>query len=136
MFIDRRRGSHRDPRFLRDESGVKYRNCAARLAHSMMRAHMNGSKNHHILNAAANLLGVCFFIITGIHLTNISTLVEIDRAVLMASLLFLASCTLSYWSIRGGAHADSSEQYADYLFLGGIVVLFGVMLLLTFNITA
>jgi hypothetical protein len=100
---------------------------------------MQDSKNPHILNAAANLLGVCFFIITGIHFASAEELLEIDRAVLLASLFFLTSCTLSYLSIRATALSlieEKFERYADYFFLAGIFTLFVVMLLLTFEWTS
>jgi hypothetical protein len=90
-------------------------------------------KNPHILNAAANLLGVCFFIITGIRLTDVEELQEINRLVFVGSLFFVVSCLLSYLSIRNIRFTDTFEIYADYSFLIGILLLCVVMLLLTFN---
>jgi hypothetical protein len=52
-----------------------------------------------------------------------------------AIMLFMLSCILSFLSIRGKRKwSDKYENVADYLFLGGLLVLFITTLLFAFNI--
>jgi hypothetical protein len=49
----------------------------------------------------------------------------------------MASCILSFLSIRGSLKAGGRfETLADYLFLGGMIVLFVTAILILFNIIA
>lgn len=88
----------------------------------------------HILTTSANLLGVCFFIITGIHLTNAAQNTEIMRLVTGVSFLLLLSCLLSYVSMRNVARSVTLEHTADYLFLLALILLFISIGLLSFDI--
>jgi hypothetical protein len=97
---------------------------------------MNETKLPHILTTSANLLGICFFIITGIHLSNAEENIEIMRMVSGVSFLLLASCFLSYLSIRihPSHKAIKYEKLADYLFLAGITLLSVTVTMLSFEI--
>jgi len=72
-------------------------------------------RSHHILNAASNLLGVTFVIITGLHLTTDARHTFADEIALAAAIALTASCFFSYQSIRGGP--NWCETLADRLFL-------------------
>jgi hypothetical protein len=90
----------------------------------------------HILTTSANLLGVCFFIITGIHLANGEENQEIMRLVATISILLLLSCLLSYLSIRSDSKLKQAllfEHIADYLFLASITMLCIAVGLLAFD---
>jgi hypothetical protein len=58
-------------------------------------------KSPHILNASSNLLGLCFVVLTSLKLFKISQKTFIDELTSIAIVLFMASCILSFLSIRG-----------------------------------
>ena len=94
----------------------------------------DNSKSPHILNASSNLLGLCFVVLTSFKLLNIAHRTIIDELTGCAIILFMASCFLSFLSIRGSRIGKRAENVADYLFLAGIILLFLTTLLFTFNI--
>ena len=92
-------------------------------------------KSPHILNASSNLLGICFIVITSLKVMNISHKTIIDEITVVAIILFMASCVLSFLSIRGKSRASVLlENIADYTFIGGISLLFLTTLLFSFNV--
>jgi hypothetical protein len=92
-------------------------------------------KSPHILNASSNLLGLCFVVLTSLKLLHISQRTFIDEITLFAIVLFMASCILSFLSIRGDIKKSGKfENIADYLFLVGIILLFVTSILFSFNI--
>jgi len=92
-------------------------------------------KSPHILNASSNLLGICFIVITSLKVMNISHKTIIDEITVVAIILFMASCVLSFLSIRGKNRASVLlENIADYTFIGGISLLFITTLLFSFNV--
>ncbi len=97
---------------------------------------MNDTKLPHILSTSANLLGICFFIITGIHITDKVEYLTVMRAVAGVSLLLLMSCLFSYLSIRSYSSKNNFdfERIADVLFMMSIVMLFFITLALAFSI--
>ena len=91
-------------------------------------------KSSYILNASSNLLGLCFVVLTSLKLLNISHRTIIDELTGCAIVLFMASCILSFLSLRGSWKARQIETIADYLFLSGITLLFLTTLLFSFNV--
>ena len=91
-------------------------------------------KSSYILNASSNLLGLCFVVLTSLKLLNISHRTIIDELTGCAIVLFMASCILSFLSLRGSRKARQIETIADYLFLSGITLLFLTTLLFSFNV--
>jgi len=91
-------------------------------------------KSSHILTASSNLLGLCFVVLTSLKLLNISHRTFIDELTGCAIVLFMASCFLSFLSIRGNGKSNLYETIADYIFMAGIVLLFATTLLFSFNI--
>jgi len=92
-------------------------------------------KSSHILNASSNLLGICFVVLTSLRVLNISQKSLIDEFTTGAIILFMASCILSFLSIRGSIKNESRlENIADIFFLSGISLLFVTTLLFSFNI--
>jgi hypothetical protein len=98
----------------------------------------NGNdKSPHILNASSNLLGICFVVLTSLKLFKISHKTIIDEITVFAIILFMLSCILSFLSIRGNIKTSGRyENIADYLFLGGIFLLFLTTILFSLNIIA
>ncbi|HEU0117532.1 MAG TPA: hypothetical protein VFR09_02760 [Alphaproteobacteria bacterium] len=89
---------------------------------------MVSGKQPHILNASSNLLGICFVLVTGLKLTRMSADTWADEISLVSSVFLLASCVLSYISIRNEKHTLRYEKAADYSFLTGILLLFAAVL--------
>ena len=92
-------------------------------------------KSPHILNASSNLLGLCFIVLTSLKLFKISQKTFIDELTSVAIVFFMASCILSFLSIRGSIKRSGRfENIADYLFLAGIILLFVTTLLFSLNV--
>jgi len=88
------------------------------------------ARNSHILNAASNLLGIALLIVTGIHITANSSKTYADEMALVAALLLAVSCVVSYLSIRQGERGERLENWADKIFLGGLIALVAAVLIL------
>ena len=98
---------------------------------------MQNNKSPHILNAASNLLGLCFVVLTSLKLLNLAAKTYIDESVTVALVFFMLSCILSFLSIRGTIKPGGRfESMSDYLFLSGMIVLFITAILIIFNVMA
>ena len=96
---------------------------------------MQNDKSSHILNASSNLLGLCFVVLTSLKFLNLNGQSYIDETVTVALMLFMLSCILSFLSIRGNIKRGGRfEEVADYLFLGGLVVLSVTAILILLNL--
>ena len=66
---------------------------------------------------------------------NLSEKTVIDEITVVAIILFMVSCILSFLSIRGkNEKSIQYENIADYFFIGGITLLFVTTILFNFNI--
>ena len=92
---------------------------------------MNNNTTPFILNTSANLLGICFVVLTGLRISNIAQAKEINIFVLVAAFVFMSSCFLSYLAIRNERNSVVIEHVADYLFLAGLLALFVAVAKLT-----
>jgi len=77
-------------------------------------------RHPHILNAATNLLGICFIIIGGLKLSNQSSNTYSDEVAWAAAVLLLVSIILSYAAIRNGVAKPWRTRVADWSFLAGL----------------
>ena len=84
-------------------------------------ARMN--RHPHILNAASNLLGICFVVIGGLKLTNMNARSYSDEAAWFAALMFFASVLVSFIAIRNGGTRDWQLVVADTAFIAGTITL-------------
>ncbi len=94
----------------------------------------DNNKAPHILNTSANLLGICFLVLTSLKVFNLSGTTFIDESTSVATILFMSSSFLSFLSIR--SNSDKSIKYenvADYIFLSGLICLFITIMMVTFN---
>jgi hypothetical protein len=87
-------------------------------------------KHTHILNAASNLLGIAFVIIAGLNVTGLTGKTFADEVAWAAAVLLLASCLLSYLSIRAEPNGGRAEGWADIAFLLGLLALFAAVVVL------
>jgi hypothetical protein len=96
---------------------------------------MGNQKSPHILNAASNLLGICFILLTSFKIFNISRTTIYDELIVICILLFMGSCIFSFLAIRKeGNNSFFLEKVADYMFLGGLAGLFIITILFAYSI--
>lgn len=94
----------------------------------------NKKKVSHILNTSATLLGLCFVVLTSLKVNKLNEESVIDELTSVAIILFLASCLFSYLSIRSrNQSVERFEKIADIVFLLGLLLLFTITMLITFN---
>jgi tellurite resistance protein TehA-like permease len=92
-------------------------------------------KSPHILNASSNLLGICFIVLTSLKLLKKTEETVLDEIAIAAVALFMASCILSFLSIRSkAAKSELLENIADIIFLGGLTVLFVTTILFSLDV--
>jgi type III secretory pathway component EscT len=102
-----------------------------------MSENVNEKKNvsRHILPTSANLLGLCFVILSFIKFWcrgRIETI--IDELLGIAVMLFLVSSILSYASMRSKGKTEYFEKMADIIFLCGLVFLSLISVILVFEV--
>jgi hypothetical protein len=91
-------------------------------------------KQPHILNAASNLLGIALLIITGLHVSRYAATTFADEIAWGAAVSLMLSCLFSYLAIRAEPRPTRYEGLADSVFLLGLLLLFGsVVVLALFN---
>jgi hypothetical protein len=102
---------------------------------------MNGEKNngktfvsHHILPTSANLLGLCFVILSFMKVTKFGLESFIDELMALAIVIFLVACLFSYASIRSVNKAEPFEKIADGIFVLGLVLLAITALIIVFQL--
>jgi hypothetical protein len=88
-------------------------------------------RHPHILNAATNLLAICFVIVGGLKLANRNAATYADELAWFAAFLLLISILSSYLAIRNGDTQIWQNRTADWSFLGALCVLFASMILLS-----
>jgi hypothetical protein len=92
-------------------------------------------KSPHILNASSNLLGLCFIVLTSLKVLGKSQQTIVDEITFAAIILFMASCLLSFLSLRRENKKSALlEQIADVIFLCGLALLFITTILFSFNL--
>lgn len=94
----------------------------------------NRDSQPHILNAASNLLGICFVLITGLKISGASESTWLDEIAIVTAMLFALSCLLSYASIRTERSTQRLEAIADGFFLVALILLSTAVF--TFGLTA
>lgn len=88
----------------------------------------------HILSTSANLLGLCFVVLTSIRILKLQQETWIDDLTVIAIFFFMSSCLLSFLSIRKSSkRADFYEKVAEYIFLFGLLTLFVSTLAIAFQ---
>jgi hypothetical protein len=85
----------------------------------------NNKKNisRHILPTSANLLGLCFVILSFIKVLKLGNETVIDEMVAVAIVLFFIASFFSYLSMRSHRQAELCERIADTIFLIGLFLL-------------
>jgi hypothetical protein len=102
-----------------------------------MSENFNEKKNvsRHILPTSANLLGLCFVLLSFIKFWTRGRIeTVIDELLGIAVILFLVSSILSYASMRSKGKTEYFEKMADIIFLGGLVFLSLISVILVFEV--
>ncbi len=77
----------------------------------------------HILPTSATMVGVCMTVISILKLSANSSNTWADEILAVDSLLFIMSAIFSYVSIRNQLAASRYEDWADKIFIFGLVVM-------------
>lgn len=93
-------------------------------------------KTTHILNASANLLGFCLFVITSLHIANLTESHFIDKITSGVAVFLTVSCFCSYISIRtkNPKRELRMEIIADYFFVASLLGILTTIILIAGNI--
>jgi len=96
----------------------------------------NQSKSPHILNTSTNLLGFCLIVLTSIKVAGFNHATVIDDCTGIATILLMASCLLSFLSLKSGngKHSERLEQIADYTFLVALICISITIVFVSFNL--
>lgn len=86
----------------------------------------------NILNAASNLLGICFLIITGLSLTGSNSRSYADETAWGSAVCFLIAIGLSYYGIRTARTGERLAAWADRVFMLGVAILTASILIVGF----
>lgn len=90
------------------------------------------NKSPHILNTSSNLLGICFIVLTSLKVFGKMEQTLIDEIAMVVIILLMASCLLSFLSIRNKAGKNIIlESIADFVFISALVLLFITTILLS-----
>lgn len=87
----------------------------------------------HILSISATLFGFCYVVLTSLKAMKIDGQTIIDECTAVSLVLFMASCLLSFLSIRNKT-PDRYEKWAEYIFLAGLLTLFTTTLFIVLHI--
>ena len=93
-------------------------------------------KSPHILNTSTNLLGFCLIVLTSIKVAKFNNITIIDDCTGVAAILLMASCLLSFLSLRSSNYifSEKLEAFADYIFLAALVCISITIIFVSFNL--
>lgn len=80
-------------------------------------------RHPHILNAATNLLGICFLIVSGLKIANMNARSYADEIAWVAAMLLFVSTLAAYAAIRNNGARPWQAELADRAFIGGVLAL-------------
>lgn len=89
---------------------------------------------HHILPTSANLLGICFVILSFIKMGGNSNTTLLDECVILPIILFFVASFLSYLSMRSKYDKPKIEHWADLIFMYGLLSLSVTAIALVFEV--
>jgi len=91
--------------------------------------------SRHILPISANLLGLCFLILSLKHLWKADGVERfVDKLDGVAIIVFLVASVLSYMSMRSQERSELYERMADLIFLAGLFMLTLIAVVTVFEI--
>jgi hypothetical protein len=90
--------------------------------------------SHHILAASTTLLGISFAVVSLIGAMGHADKTLADEFALLSLILFLGSCIFAYASMRVQKRSVAFGKISDTLFIVGLISLFLLSILLSFNV--
>lgn len=90
--------------------------------------------SHHILPTSANLLGICFLIVTFIKASGLKNRTIIDDFAGLAIIIFLFASIFSYAAMRSAAKSEVYERVADLIFILGLGLMALATLIVAFEV--
>ncbi|MFN8284834.1 MAG: hypothetical protein U0U67_16545 [Chitinophagales bacterium] len=86
---------------------------------------------HYVFAGSTTMIGVCITVIALFKVMNNSIKTYADEILGIATLIFIMATFSSYLSLRNDDR--KFEQFADYLFFGGLIILLlvGIMIIFT-----
>ncbi len=90
--------------------------------------------SEHILPTSATMVGVCMTVISILKLSANSSNTWADEILAVDSLLFIMSAIFSYVSIRNQLEESKYEDWADKLFIFGLVVMTFACFIVVFTV--
>lgn len=96
---------------------------------------MANSTSPHILSTSANLLGFCLFIITSLHISDVTETHFIDGLTSIVCILLTFSCMFSFVSIRTQnlERERKLESIADSLFFTALIGILISIVIMAYN---
>ncbi len=96
---------------------------------------MANNTSPHILTTSANLLGFCLFVITSLHIANLTEKHLTDEFTSAVAVLLTFSCIFSFLSIKTSNPNKEVklEKIADYLFLIALIGILVIIILISSN---
>ena len=93
------------------------------------------NKSPHILSTSSNLLGFCLIVMTSLKIANHTEASLLDELTGVSAVLLMASCVLSFLSIRSriAVRSERIERMADVVFLGALGTVFLTIVLVAFH---
>jgi len=88
----------------------------------------------HILPTSATMVGVCMTVISILKLSAKSSNTWADEILAVDSLLFIMSAIFSYVSIRNQLGESKYEDWADKIFIFGLVVMTFACFIVVFTV--
>jgi len=94
------------------------------------------NKSSHILSTSSNLLGLCFIVLTSLKVLKLQESTIIDEITGIAAIGFMSSAILSFLSIRSGNDKATVryENIAEFFFMTGLIIMFIITMIITFDI--
>lgn len=90
--------------------------------------------SHHILPTAANLLGICFLIVTFIKASGLKNKTVLDDFAGLGIIIFLFASIFSYAAMRSATKAEVYERIADLIFISGLGLMAFITLIIAFEV--
>ena len=90
--------------------------------------------SHHILAASTTLLGISFAVVSLIEAMGHAEKTLADEFALLSLILFLGSCIFAYASMRVEKRSVAFGKISDTMFVTGLISLFLLSILLSFNV--
>ena len=95
----------------------------------------NVGHSSHLLTTSSNLLGLCFIVLTSLHVLHLAQASIIDEFTAVAIVLLMASSLLSFLALRSKTKRGLFyEKVADGFFLCGLISVFITTMLIAFGV--